>query len=365
MNNKEKLNALLKIGATLSPLYSTIMSLRADFYKKGLLNVFSVKIPVISIGNITMGGTGKTPFEMTIAREFINKGIKTAIISRGYGGKSKKWPLVISDGKNIYASTKNAGDEAVLIAHALPDSIIVSGPDRFADAQVCEKMGCQVIIMDDGFQHIRLKRNLDILLIDSNTNIFKERVFPGGYLREPLHAINRAHCIILTKTELLSQTQKNEKINEIKNFLENKDIPVFYSENIIKKFIDFNGNFLKLTELINKKAFCFTGIAKPDNFFNTLEKLKINIKRKIPFWDHYAYNINDIKNIVFDAQKENVEFIVTTQKDMVKIHELFKNSDKELKNIFDMNKILYLEIETIPQEEFWIFLFKKIHLIKQ
>lgn len=364
MNNKEKLNALLKIGAPLSPLYSTIMSLRANFYKKGLLNIFSVKIPVISIGNITMGGTGKTPFEMAIARKFIQKGIKTAIISRGYGGKSTKWPVIVSDGKKVCASTRDAGDEAVLIAHALPDSIIVSGPDRFADALVCENMGCQVIIMDDGFQHIRLKRDLDILLIDSNTDIFQEKVFPGGYLREPLHAINRAHCIILTKTELLSQTTKNDKMKEIKNFLKNKDILVFYSENIIKKFVAFNEKSIDINELSNKKALCFTGIANPDNFFNTLEKLKINIIKKIPFWDHYAYNINDLKNILTDAKKEDAEFIITTQKDMVKLQELFQNNNYALTNLFDLNKILYIEIKTVPQNEFWDFLFEKINIIK-
>jgi len=364
MDNRKTLNTLFKIGSPFSPLYSGLMSLRANLYKKGIFSVFSAGIPVISIGNITMGGTGKTPFVISVAKKFIERGLKTAIINRGYKGKSKKWPVVVSDGNKICSDTINVGDEALLIANAVPGALVVSGPDRFSDAQICEKMGSRIIIMDDGFQHIRLKRDMDIILIDSNTDIFNEKVFPGGYLREPLDAINRAGCIVLTKTEVLSQTEINIKISGIKDFLKNKDIPVFFSENIAGKFFNLNGFSLESRDLQKTKAICFSGIANPDNFLNTIKRFNIDIVKKIFFQDHHAYTKDNFQNILIDAKKQDAKFILTTQKDFVKIRELFQNNKKFLDNIFDINNLLYLEIETIPREEFWNFLFEKINIKK-
>ena len=195
----KKLRVLFFFGRPFGPLYGLVMRFREKLYSFGFLQQKSFSVPVISIGNLVLGGTGKTPTVCYLAKFLVQQGYHPAIISRGYGGNAKLKVNVVSDGQTIFLSPDLAGDEPFMLAEALPGVPVLTGKRRIAPCLCAIKdYNADVLILDDGFQHLAVKRNVDIVLFDGTGLVGNTRIFPGGPLREGLSALNRCNALMIT-----------------------------------------------------------------------------------------------------------------------------------------------------------------------
>lgn len=299
----------------LSPLalfYWGIVHWRNLFYNLGFFVSKRLPCKVISIGNLTVGGTGKTPMVILLASLIKQYGGKVAILSRGYGRKTKG-TLLVSDGKSDPTlNYKDCGDEPYLLANILKGIPIVVDEDRFRGGMfITKKFNPQVIILDDGFQHRALERDLDIVLVNASDNIMEHKLMPYGILREPWGNIVRADAVILTKTNL--QNPKPFLMKKLKNLN-----MVFFNSKMYSVFSPLQ-NFPKPRSLKNKKIFVFSGIGDPASFILSLKNLGATICGIKKFVDHHKYKQKDLLVINQKGMDENIDYLVTTEKDWVKI----------------------------------------------
>jgi tetraacyldisaccharide 4'-kinase len=315
------LNSLFFFGRPLSPFYSLCMRLRSNMYSNGFFRREKMGVPVISVGNLTMGGTGKTPIVRYIA-EFLSKnGFRPAVISRGYGGRTRDKINVVSDGKTVLMDAVKAGDEPVLLAESLPGIPIVTGavrsyPCRFA----VENLGCDILILDDGFQHLPIVRDVDLVLFNASSPLGNNRVFPGGELREPFSALSRANAFMVTgMTEELQGRIQQLRLHLRKNFPQSPFFTAAYDPFEVRKIN--SSQSVSLSDLpLNIYGFC--GIAKPWRFHTTLKRCGFRVKGLTELRDHQVYNQELIDRISRLAEAAGAQALITTEKDMVKIRSL-------------------------------------------
>ncbi|MBI5875188.1 MAG: tetraacyldisaccharide 4'-kinase [Deltaproteobacteria bacterium] len=297
----------------LSLLYGIGVRFRFFLYRVGLFKVRRLGCKVISIGNITVGGSGKTPMTIFLAEKLKEKGKKVVILSRGYKGKIKDIG-VVSDGNNIILSPEDAGDEPYLMAAKLKTIPVIVGRDRYMTGlYAIERFKPDVIILDDGFQHIRLYRDMDIVLIDLRKGFGNGHLFPLGILREPLKGLKRASVLMIKGNEL-EITNYELRITNLKK--QNKPFILFnYKPQAIINLVD--GSRLSVDILKGKKVVALSGIAEPKSFKHTLEKLGASVIKEIALPDHYAYTHKDVQIIAREA--EGADMVITTMKDAVKL----------------------------------------------
>ena len=300
----------------LSLPYGGAVRIRSLFYSLGLLKRKKLPCPVISVGNITVGGTGKTPLTMALGKGLLERGIQVAILSRGYKGKKTSEP-VVSDGKTIFLSPKESGDEPFLMAQSCMGIPVLIGKDRFVNGQIAlQRFGIQGVVLDDGYQHLPLHRDINILLIDSHIGFGDYHLLPRGILREPLSHLRRAHLLILTKVEDPRTCQPLEKkICEI-----HPSSRVFHSHYEPAGLVGPKEEQEELQLLKGKKILALSGIADPNYFSSLLRKCGMEIVREAIFPDHYLYTTKDLSFI--EEKSKGVDCIVTTEKDMVKLRKL-------------------------------------------
>ena len=296
-------------------------------YDKNIIKPKKVDAFVISVGNFTTGGVGKTPVVAEIAKYFVEKGERVAIISRGYGGKlNNKEVHVISDGINLYYKADMAGDEPYWLAVNLNMCAVLTCSNRYKAAEYAIKeLGVTKIILDDGFQHRKMARDVDIVLVDSEKMFGNENLLPAGPLREGMEGFKRvSELIIVSKNVDHTRAEKIAKIMQKKQGIKTTvcKIEPDYAYNIISGEHLQNG-----AEIIALSA-----IGQPEQFYKFLEK-DYNIKEKITFDDHHQYTENDIANIAGT--------IVTTEKDAVKLALLNKN------NIYALKLKTVLNVESL------------------
>ena len=331
--------ALLFPLALASLPYGWAIRLRTLSYDLGLRRQASLPCPVISVGNITVGGTGKTPLVMTLAKELLEKGIPLAILSRGYKGKASSEPIV-SDGKTILLSPEESGDEPFLMARRLPDVPILVGKDRSTNGQIAlERFGVQGILLDDGFQYLRLHRDLDIVLVDSSLGFGDHHLLPRGILREPLSHLRRAHLFLLTKVEDAEACRPLEKsLREI-----HPSSSIFHSDYEPVGLIGPRGEWEEPRALQGKKVIALSGIGNPAYFATLLKKLGAEVIREIIYPDHHVYTTSDLTFV--EKNMKGVDRIVATEKDMVKLSD------------FDLDpfpvRSLRIELRIREREEFF------------
>lgn len=312
----------------LSFLYSIIIFIRNLFYDIRVFGVNRVNVPVISIGNITAGGTGKTPVIEYLVNYFKRKNIKVAVISRGYK-RNTKGTLVVSDGSSIIAKPEQAGDEPYQIAVRFQEAVVIVDENRFRGAKLAvEKYKPEVILLDDSFQHRRIHRDLDIVLIDVTKPPHKEYMLPAGLRREPLSSLKRTNVLLFTRWE-----------DEIKFDVSKYKVPVtgkicFVPSRLVK--FD-NSEIINADELMNKSCTAFCGIGNPDSFGIILKGLGFKVTSIRIFPDHHYYSTKDLELIKKDFSSK-AEIIVTTEKDYIR---LTKYKD-ELTGL----PLYYLEIST-------------------
>ncbi len=290
-------------------LYGIGVRLRFFLYHIGVFQTHRLDCKVISIGNITTGGSGKTPMAIYLAERLLERGKKVAILSRGYKGKIKDVG-VVCDGENILLGPEDAGDEPYLMAVRLKTVPVIVGRDRYkTGTYAVERFNPDIILLDDGFQHIRLARDMDIVLIDLRRGFGNGYLFPMGILRESLRGLNRASFFMVKGNELQIANLKKQ----------NKPIISFnYKPQAVINLLDNSRH--NVDTLKGKKVVALSGIAEPKSFSETLKELGAIIIKEIIYPDHYFYTFDDLKKIK-DAAAE-AEIIVTTEKDGVKLKRL-------------------------------------------
>jgi len=298
------------------------MKKRAMFYNREIFSGKRLPCAVISVGNMTLGGTGKTPMVIYLAEKIRDMGYRVAILSRGYGGSLQKQGGVVSDGEKVFLNQEEAGDEPLLMAMKLPGIPVVVGSDRASGGGLCiDQWRTQVILLDDGFQHMKLCRDLDILLADHKSPLGNGHVFPRGPLREPPTAMARAHALVYTRT------RQDMGVPELACWPE--DRPIFFSAHEPAGIMDATsfgqGGFftektsISLSAIRGKKIFAFSGIGKNDSFFNTLSSIGLSPAQTLEFKDHRNYNEGDRSRIAEEAGKAGADAILTTEKDAVRL----------------------------------------------
>ncbi len=301
----------------LGAVYAQLMRLRSFLYENGLLNRYGVRVPVISVGNLAMGGSGKTPVVIHLAKLLIENGFKPAVVSRGYGGRAKNSVNIVADGISILLDSDHAGDEPLFIAESVPGVAVLTGADRRPPCRYAvDTLGCNVIVLDDGFQHMRLLRDTDIVVFNASELYNNMHVFPGGYLREPWSALKRADCFILSGCG----PENHHRVNRFSRYLSEKHprTPLFYTQFVPRCWVDLTGKTYPLDHL-SSTAVAFCGIASPGRFKNSLEQLDVFLAAFKDFPDHHRYSRRDATNLENLAARHGVPCLLTTEKDLVKL----------------------------------------------
>ncbi|MDD7411224.1 MAG: tetraacyldisaccharide 4'-kinase [Fusobacterium gastrosuis] len=302
----------------LSYIYLFITTFRNFLYNKKMLLIRKVEgVEIFCIGNITVGGTGKTPAVHFFVKKLTEQGRKVAVISRGYKGKRKREPLLVSDGMVIFATPQESGDEAYIHAINLKVPVIV-GANRYKACMFAKKhYDIDTIVLDDGFQHRKLYRDRDIVLIDSTNPFGFGNLLPTGLLREDFKkAARRASEFIITKSDLVTERE----LRRIKNYLERKfKKNVSVAKHGVSKLCDMKGNMKPLFWLKGKRILIFSGLANPINFEKTISSLGPSYIERIDFKDHHNFKPKDIAFIKKKSEIMGAEYIVTTEKDLVKL----------------------------------------------
>lgn len=309
------------LGRPFSPIYSAAMRMREWMYRVGILRSHGFSVPVISVGNLTLGGSGKTPMVQYLARELQKYGYHPAIVSRGYGGKARGRVNVVSDGTTMYLDAEQAGDEPRLLAETLPGVPVLTGIVRLFPAQRALDMGADLLLLDDGFQHLRIRRDVNLVLFNSDRLAGNSRVFPGGDLREPMVALNRATCFVLTDVRE-DNRERAEKFSELLK-IRFPGIAVAYTGFRVAgpvRLVD--AGMLEPVQgdpLGQGSWFGFAGIAHPEAFRRTLEEHGVKLAGFQAFDDHQRYWPQMMRKLAGQAARAGARGLITTEKDLVKL----------------------------------------------
>ncbi len=319
----------------LSRLFEFLVGSRRFLYNWRLLRDSTLGVQVIAIGNLTVGGTGKTPVVEKFARELQNQGRTVAILSRGYRSKppplSKRlWnklllrdtsnpPRIVSDGKSLLLDSESAGDEPYMLASNLKDVIVLVDKDRVKSGRYAiEKYGCDTLLLDDGFQYWKLAgRRRDIVLIDFQQPFGNEYLLPRGTLREPPSHLARASTIFITKSngDTKALRARIAKLNPTAGIIECIHAPLYFEDL-------FTGQQQGLDFIKGKKLAAFSGIAQPESFEESLRKLGGELVYSKRFADHHRFTQQEVLNCINRAKKRQASIILTTQKDAVRFPKL-------------------------------------------
>lgn len=310
--------------SALSQIYGKIINRKNDRFDLGE-GIFRALVPTISVGNITAGGTGKTPLVNFLCEYLLKKNIFPTVLMRGYKAQDNSRSLVVSSGRQIFLNAKASGDEASLIARSNPRAGLIIGKKRVVSAQLAVKdLQTQVLILDDGFQHRQLARDLDIVLIDATNPFGYERLLPRGLLREPLINLKRADIIIITKSNQVEDIEISNIKQHLRKF--NSQAPILLSVHRPNLPISLNDwqqqNNTKETLPSGSKVALLSAIGNPQSFYNTAREFNYEIVHESIFVDHHDYKVSDIQRAAIEAQQAKAEAIITTEKDAVKISEL-------------------------------------------
>jgi tetraacyldisaccharide 4'-kinase len=311
-------------------------------HRLGIFPARALPVRVVSVGNLTLGGTGKTPFVLLVAGMLKEKGLKPAILSRGYGGNSPEKINVVCDGKTILLAADVAGDEPVMIAHRLKNIPVLTGRDRFLTGNYAvEHFGVDTLILDDGYQHLALKRDLNILLLDQEKPLGNGCLFPAGELREPLSASKRADLICFTRClENKNSGEKRDRLATPNN------IPVMETAFRLKSLVRLdNQATMDVDVLRDQPVAAFCGLARPDDFRHTLETAGAQVVFFQGFPDHHRYSASDFKTIEQESRQAGAKFVLVSEKDSVKIDP----------SVFSLPVLkMILDVEIISGQKFFI-----------
>jgi tetraacyldisaccharide 4'-kinase len=302
----------------LSALYGAITRSRTALYERGTFRTFKLERPVISIGNITTGGTGKTPLVEWVARVLAGSGKKVCILTRGYGRENPRNRVLVSDGTTVFADPSQAGDEPFQLATDLIGiAAVICDADRFAAGQgAIQHLSTDCFVLDDGFQHLQLARDLNIVAIDATDPWGGRRMLPYGRLREPLTGLKRADCIVLTRCE------QDDDLERIRREIAKRtgDRPVFHARIKTRRIAPIQQSIFQAQPQEPIAGFCAVG--NPQSFFTHLNREGYQLVLKKSFRDHHVYTQDDVSKLSKAAIHAGAQSLMTTAKDAVKLRGL-------------------------------------------
>ncbi len=302
----------------LSALYGAITRSRTALYERGTFRSFKLERPVISIGNITTGGTGKTPLVEWVARVLAGSGKKVCILTRGYGRENPRNRVLVSDGITVFAEPSQAGDEPFQLATDLIGvAAVISDADRFAAGQgAIQHLSTDCFVLDDGFQHLQLARDLNVVAVDATDPWGGRQMLPYGRLREPLSGLKRADCIVLTRCEQV------DDLEPIRTEVAKRtgDRPVFHSRIHTRRIVPIQQSITKAQPQEPIAGFCAVG--NPQSFFTHLNREGYQLVLKKSFRDHHVYTQDDVSKLSKAARHAGAQSLMTTAKDAVKLRGL-------------------------------------------
>lgn len=301
----------------LSALYNAVTQTRLAAYKRGLFKVTKLPAPVISIGNLTTGGTGKTPLVEWVCRTLARKQRSVCVLTRGYGRSNPGSRVVVSDGSAVLTNAEAAGDEPFLLAQNLKGlAAVISDPNRIAAGNwAIDNLGAEVLVLDDGFQHLGLARNLNILTIDATNPWGGGKLLPAGTLREPRSGLSRADCVVVTRAD-----QSDDLVSlkaEIQGLI--GSCPLVTSEMIVRDITRMNAELGEETVSVPQPVAAFCAVGNPESFFELLRRAGINPVFTRIFRDHHHYTHADFDSLIQQSRKAGAQSIITTAKDAVKL----------------------------------------------
>ena len=334
------------------PLFALIVKLRNKLFDKEIFRAESVDAKVVSVGNINIGGSGKTPLVIFLINLLKNEGKRVGVLSRGYGRKSKGY-ILVSDGKKILTDVESCGDEILLTAKECSVPSAVSEKRIDGAKKLISDQRVDTIVLDDAFQHRWIKRDVDLLICEQrfliSPDFFDHYLLPAGSMREPFGSIERASAVIINR----KFSQLREIPDDVKKYFTNKKIfNVYYSA---KGFVDIKRETeYNLSEFEGQKSLVVCGIANPYSFFTALRQTNVDTENYLIFRDHKYYTNKEVQRIRKMFYTTNSHSVVTTQKDAVKF--------SEYQNELDDIDIFYLKIELVMDESFSFkeFLLNKI-----
>jgi tetraacyldisaccharide 4'-kinase len=292
-----------------SLLYSALQRVRALLYRFGVFPSYRAPIPVISVGNLTAGGTGKTPVVDFLVRYLLQRGERPAVVSRGYGGQIRSGVAIVSAGDGFGPQLKaiECGDEPFLLSRRNPQAMVVVAPCRREGIKTAIRAGAAtLIILDDGFQHLAVQRDLDLLLLDARRPLGNGSLLPAGLLREPASAHCRAHLCILTRDEALAAPAPFAA-----------PVTLRCRHRLALEFVALDGTVQSRADFFGQRGVAFAGIAKPDNFFQALRSLGLELVTTVALNDHADFTPATLKTL--EQAALGADFFVTTEKDGVKL----------------------------------------------
>ena len=324
-----EIGGFLAVGLyCISCLYGLAVRARALGYQTGHLKTKRLPCKVISVGNITVGGAGKTPMVLFLAEMLYSKGFRPVVLSRGYKGGAEKYGGVVSDGRTIHMSAEDTGDEPMMMATRLRriGVPVIVGRDRFQSGKLAIKsFQPDVILLDDAYQHLKLWRDLNLVLLDSRHPFGNSFLLPRGILREPETALSRGDIFILTRTESCHHTLKNR----LRRVIGSKPIYTAFHQPFLAKWVrahaadrrspSENNKDIDISLLHGKKVFGFSGMAVNKNFKQTLESMDCELVGFYGFADHHPYSHKDIMSLLRSAYRSGADTLCTTEKDYVRL----------------------------------------------
>jgi len=292
------------------------VALRHAAYKRGWFKISRLARPVVSVGNLTVGGTGKTPLVACIANILLRQGWKPSILTRGYGRSSKAEMIVLDPGAGRRADAREVGDEPALLARALPEVPLVICANRFLGGQAAEeRFQVDAHILDDGFQHLALARDVDVLALDVTQSISDWCLLPTGRQREPLSALRRAQIVVLTRTDSSDPKPLEDLVRKA-----HPAPKLFRSRTRLLGWTNaLGGEAMSIEEIHAQKVAAFCGIGNPQAFFGDVRRWGFDLVAEDAFPDHHVYTGEEIQRLVAGARKNGAAALLTTQKDALKI----------------------------------------------
>jgi tetraacyldisaccharide 4'-kinase len=307
--------------APISGIYGIFVKARNACYRQGIFRKQQVGVPVVSVGNLTSGGTGKTPLVEWIARELASMGRNVCVLTRGYGRDDPSPRVVASNRKEILADVKQTGDEAFMLAERLKgEAAVICDADRISAAGwAIENLGSDVFVLDDAFQHQQIARDLNILTVDATNPWGNRRSIPSGILREPISELSRSDCVIITRADSQNPRRLHDEIEKI-----HPGMTVLLSrmKHTQLREVGQNSSMMDPDEIKALSFGAFCGIGNSESFFSLLRSEGYSLAYERSFRDHYNFRQTDVDEIVRAARDKGAQAILTTAKDAAKLRSL-------------------------------------------
>jgi tetraacyldisaccharide 4'-kinase len=305
----------------LSAVFRCGVALRHAGYERRWFKTHRLARPVMSVGNLTVGGTGKTPLVACVAKLLLRRGWKPSILTRGYGRDSKAMMIVLPPGADRRAEAREIGDEPALLARALPEVPLVICADRFRGGRAAEAhFQVDVHILDDGFQHWALARDVDVLALDATQALSDRNLLPAGRQREPLSALRRAQIVVLTRADSADPQPLEALTRKV-----HPGAKIFRSQTRLSRWTEaMRGEPISIEAICKQETAAFCALGNPQAFFADLRRWGFKLVAEDAFPDHHVYTGEEIQRLVAGAQKRGARALLTTQKDAVKFSRHWK-----------------------------------------